>query len=55
MYKYPATSLIQIFIPLWLLGFINMAVFFQEAGLADRIASIATLALAYIAFLPTIN
>lgn len=55
MYKYPATSLIQIFIPLWLLGFINLAVFFQDAGLADRIASIATLALAYIAFLPTIN
>jgi len=41
--------------PLWILGFINLFVFFQGDDLGGRISSIATLMLAYIAFLPQIN
>jgi hypothetical protein len=55
LYKYPGVNLISIFVPLWILGIINLFIFFQERVLADRIAGIATLTLAFIAFIPTIN
>jgi len=55
MYKYPGVNLISIFVPLWILGVINLFIFFQDRTLAGRIASIATLTLAFIAFIPTIN
>jgi hypothetical protein len=55
MYKYPGVNLISIFVPLWILGVINLFIFFQDRTLANRIASIATLTLAFIAFIPTIN
>lgn len=55
MYKYPGTNLISIFVPLWVLGFINLLIFFQDITLAGRIGAIATLTLAFIAFIPTIN
>jgi hypothetical protein len=55
MYKYPGVNLISIFVPLWILGLINLFIFFQERALANRIAGIATLTLAFIAFIPTIN
>ena len=55
LYKYPGANLVQIFIPLWILGFITLLIFFQDTTLSGRIASIATLTLAFIAFIPTIN
>jgi hypothetical protein len=55
LYKYPGANLLSIFLPLWVLGFINLLIFFQDNRLADRIAVIATLTLAFIAFIPTIN
>jgi hypothetical protein len=38
-----------------LLAVINLCIFFQNYNLAERIASIATLMVAYTAFLPTIR
>jgi hypothetical protein len=55
LYKYPGASLINIFLPLWVLGFINLLIFFQDIALSGRIGAIATLTLAFIAFIPTIN
>lgn len=55
LYKHPGSSLLAIFIPLWVTGFINLVVFFQDNRLADRMGVIATVSLAFIAFLPTIN
>lgn len=37
------------------MGLINLTIFFQDNRLADKIAVIATITLAFIAFLPTIN
>jgi hypothetical protein len=51
----PFTSLATIFLPLWLLAVLNLGIFFQPEGLSDRIAAIASLALAFIAFIPTIR
>jgi hypothetical protein len=48
-------SILTIFIPLWILGLVGLFIFFQEPGLGGRLATIAVLALAFVAFLPTIN
>lgn len=47
--------MLTIFIPLWIIGLIGLFVFFQEPGFGSRLATIAVLALAFVAFLPTIN
>jgi len=48
-------ALATIFLPLWLLGIINLGIFFQDENLADRIASIAALMIAFVALIPTIR
>ena len=53
--KHPIATLGTIFFPLWLLGVINLAVFYQDAGLADRIANIATLMIAFVGIIPMIR
>ena len=56
LYKYPVSSILEIFIPLWILAAINLGIYFQDCNvLADKIAGIATVTLALIAFIPTIN
>ena len=46
----------EIFIPLGILSAINLGVYYQDSNvLADKIASIATVTLALVAFIPTIN
>jgi len=45
----------SIFFPLWLLAFINLGIFFQDNNLADRIGSIATLMVAFVAMVPIIR
>ena len=47
--------MITIFIPLWLLGVLTLGIFFQEPDLGARIASLATIMMAYVAFLPSIR
>ena len=48
--------MVEIFIPLWILAAINLGIYYQESNVvADKIASIATVTLAFVAFLPTIN
>ena len=55
MYKYPGSNLLSIFLPLWVLALINLTIYFQDISFAGRLAVIATITLAFIAFLPTIN
>lgn len=55
LYKYPSVALITIFAPLWILGWLNLAIFFQDNGLGNRIAEIATLMIAFVALIPTIR
>lgn len=44
-----------IYLPVLLLAIISLAVFFQDFSLSGRISSIATLMVAYTAFLPTVR
>lgn len=55
MYKYPFNSIVSIFLPLWLLAIINLAIFYQDYALGSRIAAIASLMVAYVAFIPVIR
>lgn len=55
LYQYPGANLVNIFVPLWVLGLINLFIFFQDPNLEGRVAVISTLTLAFIAFVPTIN
>ena len=55
LYRIPVVSLLTICLPIWILGWVSLAVFFQDWGLADRIASIATLMVAYTAFMGVIR
>jgi hypothetical protein len=41
-----------IFLQLWFLGVINLGIFFQDVGLADRLASLSALMIAFIALFP---
>jgi hypothetical protein len=44
-----------IFLPLWLLGIINLGIFFQDNSMDDRIGSISALMIAFVALIPTIR
>lgn len=52
LYKFPIVAICTIFLPLWLLGMINIGVFFQEPGLSDRLGSLSGLMIAYVAVVP---
>ena len=55
LYKYPLNSLATIYIPVFLLSLLSLAIFFQENNLSERIGSIATMVLGYIALIPSIK
>lgn len=55
LYKYPGNSLMTIFIPLFLLSLLSLAIFFQPNDLSARLGSIATMVLGYIALIPSIK
>jgi uncharacterized membrane protein YqjE len=55
LYKHPLSTLTTVFIPLWILGLINLVIFFQSPELSGRLAAIATISLAFIALIPTIR
>lgn len=55
LYKFPFVTLSTIFIPLWLLGIINLGIFFQDTTLGDRIGSLAALMIAFVALIPVIR
>ena len=55
LYKFPGVTLLTIFFPLWLLGILNLGIFFQSVGLADRIGSLSGLLIAFVALIPVIR
>lgn len=55
LYKYPAMTLINVFVPFYMVATLNLGVFFEANDMSNRSASLATFQLAYIAFFPTIR
>jgi len=54
-FRHTEVILITIIVPIVFLSFINLAIFFQEQSLANRISSIVMLLLAYTTFLPIVR
>lgn len=55
LFKDPSVAILTIFLPLLILGIINLGVFYQQPVLAKRITSIAALMVSIIALIPTIR
>ena len=55
VYKYPATTIINVFIPFYMVAILSLGVFFELNDMSNRSASLATFQLAYIAFFPVIR
>ena len=55
LYKYPATTIINLFLPFYMVAILSLGVFFEANDMSNRSASLATFQLAYIAFFPTIR
>jgi hypothetical protein len=55
LYKFPYVAMATIFLPLWLLGIINLGIFFQDHNMDDRIGSLSALMIAFVALIPTIR
>jgi hypothetical protein len=55
LYKDPWVSLLVIYLPLMILGVINMSIFFQDNALSDRLANIATLLIAIVGMIELIR
>lgn len=48
-------TLINVFVPFYMVAILNLGVFFEANDMSNRSASLATFQLAYIAFFPTIR
>ena len=55
MFRSPEDSILNIFLPLILLGVINLGIFFQDSAIDSRIQSITSLMIAFVALIPTIQ
>lgn len=55
LYKFPFVPLFIVLVPLALLGVINIAIFFQDYSLGDRVGNIATLMIAFVGMIPVIR
>lgn len=55
IYKFPSVQILTIFLPLVLLGIINLGIFFQNYEMHDRVASISVLLIAFVALVPTLR
>lgn len=56
MYRYPVNIIILIFVPLWILSFTNIVIFWASpSDVSGRLQTISGLMIAYAALLPTIR
>ena len=55
LFRHPIVDMMTIFIPLWLLSFISLYVYFQPAEIMGRILNVAALMIAYAAITPIVR
>ncbi len=55
IYQFPTSTILTVFIPIWILCVICLLTFFQENELSSRLGTVAVLVLAFVSFVPTIN
>lgn len=56
LYREPGKAILQVFLPMFILSFfVIITMIVEDATLADQLPNLATIFLAYIAFLPTVR
>lgn len=55
MFRYPIVDMMTIFIPLWLLSFVSVYIYFQTTEIITRIVNVAALMIAYAAIQPIVR
>ena len=56
MYRYPVNIIVIIFVPLWILAFTNLVIFWADpVDVTGRLQTLSALIIAYAALLPTIR
>jgi len=55
MFRYPIVDMMTIFIPLWLLSFVSIYIYFQTTEIIARIVNVAALMIAYAAIQPIVR
>jgi len=55
MYRYPIVDMMTIFIPLWLLSFVSIYIYFQPTEIITRVMNVAALMIAYAAIQPIVR
>jgi hypothetical protein len=55
LFRYPVVDMMTIFVPLWLLSFISIYVFYQTTEIMNRIVNVAALMIAYAAIQPIVR
>ena len=51
----PVGSLCTLAIPIWILGLVSLAIYAQDFELAEKVASVATMMVAYVAYFPVVR
>lgn len=55
LFRYPVVDMMTIFIPLWLLSFVSVYIYFQSTEIMNRIVNVAALMIAYAAIQPIVR
>lgn len=55
LFRYPVVDMMTIFIPLWLLSFVSVYIYFQTAEIMNRIVNVAGIMIAYAAIQPIVR
>ena len=55
LFRFPIVDTLTIFIPLWLLAFISIYIFYQTTEIMNRIINVAGLMIAYAAIQPIVR
>ena len=55
LFRYPVVDMITIFVPLWLLSFTSVYIYFQTTEILGRVVNVAALMIAYAAIQPIVR
>jgi hypothetical protein len=55
LFRYPVVDMMTIFVPLWLLSFLSIYIYFQSTEIMNRIVNVAGLMIAYAAIQPIVR
>ena len=55
LFRYPVVDMLSIFIPIWLLSFMSVYIFYETTEIMNRIMNVSALMIAYAAIMPIVR